>query len=179
MQFSDSCTAFDISRSVDSVLFEKFKLASGNFWTRSNLLIFFANATTFRRQIMMLTSIRRMVSDVVLLSKRPFSQATGGIKFKPMFDRILVEKFAPEVKSKGGIMIPEKAQGKVLEGTIVAVGPGARNEVRTRVHAPPATRVCAERRPSSNVRVGGRSSAVATMGREQSDHRRKGILFVP
>jgi len=54
--------------------------------------------------------------------------ATGGIKFKPMFDRILVEKFAPEVKSKGGIMIPEKAQGKVLEGTIVAAGPGARNE---------------------------------------------------
>ena len=31
-------------------------------------------------------------------------------------------------KTKGGIIIPEKSQGKVLEGTVVAAGPGARNE---------------------------------------------------
>ncbi|CAK5007262.1 unnamed protein product [Meloidogyne enterolobii] len=48
--------------------------------------------------------------------------------FKPFFDRILVERLAPETKTKGGIMIPEKAQGKVLEGTIVSVGPGYRTE---------------------------------------------------
>lgn len=45
-----------------------------------------------------------------------------------MFDRVVVERAAAEVKTKGGIMIPEKAQGKVLEGTVVAVGPGGRND---------------------------------------------------
>ncbi|XP_014666721.1 PREDICTED: 10 kDa heat shock protein, mitochondrial-like, partial [Priapulus caudatus] len=52
-------------------------------------------------------------------------------KFMPLFDRVLVERFAPELKTKGGIMIPEKALGKVLDATIVAVGPGARNETGT------------------------------------------------
>ncbi|XP_015750921.1 PREDICTED: 10 kDa heat shock protein, mitochondrial-like, partial [Acropora digitifera] len=49
-------------------------------------------------------------------------------KFKPLFDRILVEKFLPEVKTKGGVLLPEKGQGKVLEGTVVAVGPGLRDD---------------------------------------------------
>lgn len=48
--------------------------------------------------------------------------------FLPLFDRVLVEKVTPETKTKGGIMIPEKAQGKVLEGTVTAAGPGARND---------------------------------------------------
>lgn len=47
-------------------------------------------------------------------------------KFVPLFDRVLVEKFAPELRTKGGILIPEKAQGKVLEATVLAAGPGAR-----------------------------------------------------
>ena len=47
----------------------------------------------------------------------------------PLFDRILVERNMPETKTKGGIMIPEKAQGKVQEAVVVAVGGGARNEV--------------------------------------------------
>ena len=50
-------------------------------------------------------------------------------KFKPLFDRVLVERFAPELKTKGGILIPEKAQGKVLDATVVAVGPGQRDKV--------------------------------------------------
>uniref|UniRef100_A0A183IGT7 10 kDa heat shock protein, mitochondrial n=1 Tax=Soboliphyme baturini TaxID=241478 RepID=A0A183IGT7_9BILA len=48
--------------------------------------------------------------------------------FVPLFDRVLVEKFAPETKTKGGIMLPEKSQGKVLEATVVATGEGARDE---------------------------------------------------
>lgn len=44
-----------------------------------------------------------------------------------------MEKLAAETKTKGGIMIPEKAQGKVLEATVLSVGPGARNEVSCRV----------------------------------------------
>jgi len=52
----------------------------------------------------------------------------GVRKLKPLFDRILVEKFAPEVRTKGGIMIPEKSQAKVLDATVCAVGPGSRNQ---------------------------------------------------
>ncbi|XP_077978429.1 10 kDa heat shock protein, mitochondrial-like [Glandiceps talaboti] len=48
-------------------------------------------------------------------------------RFKPLMDRVLVERFAPEIKTKGGIMLPEKSVGKVLEATVVAVGPGAKN----------------------------------------------------
>ncbi|KAJ8918400.1 hypothetical protein NQ315_008096 [Exocentrus adspersus] len=44
----------------------------------------------------------------------------------PLFDRVLVKKFEAIKQTKGGIVIPEKAQGKVLQGTVVAVGPGAR-----------------------------------------------------
>lgn len=50
-------------------------------------------------------------------------------KLQPMLDRVIVQKAEAVTRSKGGIVIPEKAQGKILEGTIVAVGPGARNEV--------------------------------------------------
>lgn len=46
----------------------------------------------------------------------------------PLLDRVLVERFAAETKSKGGIMIPEKASGKVHSGTVIATGPGGRND---------------------------------------------------
>ncbi|KAL3317238.1 10 kda heat shock protein [Cichlidogyrus casuarinus] len=49
-------------------------------------------------------------------------------KFAPMFDRVLVQRMEAEVKTKGGIMIPEKSKGKVLEATVVAHGPGIRND---------------------------------------------------
>uniref|UniRef100_A0A672SUQ0 10 kDa heat shock protein, mitochondrial n=1 Tax=Sinocyclocheilus grahami TaxID=75366 RepID=A0A672SUQ0_SINGR len=49
-------------------------------------------------------------------------------KFLPMFDRVLVERLAAETVTKGGIMIPEKAQAKVLQATVVAVGPGSTNK---------------------------------------------------
>jgi len=49
----------------------------------------------------------------------------GALKrFLPLFDRVLVERFAPELKTKSGIMLPEKSAGKVLDATVVAVGPG-------------------------------------------------------
>ncbi|GAA50548.1 chaperonin GroES, partial [Clonorchis sinensis] len=51
-------------------------------------------------------------------------------KFMPLFDRVLVQRFEAEVKSKGGIMLPEKAKGKVLEATVVAHGPGFKNDVQ-------------------------------------------------
>ena len=50
-------------------------------------------------------------------------------KFIPLFDRVLVQRMAKQTTTKGGIMIPEQAQSKVLEATVVAVGPGARTNV--------------------------------------------------
>ncbi|MBN3282521.1 PHOCN protein, partial [Polyodon spathula] len=49
-------------------------------------------------------------------------------KFLPLFDRVLVERFAAETVTKGGIMLPEKSQGKVLQATVLAVGPGNRTK---------------------------------------------------
>lgn len=47
----------------------------------------------------------------------------------PLLDRVLIQRSEALIKTKGGIVIPEKAQSKVLRGTVVAVGPGARNTV--------------------------------------------------
>ncbi|CAN7997624.1 unnamed protein product, partial [Ixodes hexagonus] len=56
------------------------------------------------------------------------TQAGLGKRLVPLLDRILVERFVPETKTKGGIMIPEKAQAKVQSATVVAVGTGGRTE---------------------------------------------------
>merc|ERR1712223_1616716 len=55
--------------------------------------------------------------------------------FVPLMDRVLIQKAEAVTKSKGGILIPEKAQSKVLEALVVAVGPGARNS-STGAHIP-------------------------------------------
>ncbi|XP_008846520.1 10 kDa heat shock protein, mitochondrial isoform X3 [Nannospalax galili] len=49
-------------------------------------------------------------------------------KFIPLFDRVLVERSAAETVTKGGIMLPEKSQGKVLQATVVAVGSGSKGK---------------------------------------------------
>lgn len=59
-----------------------------------------------------------------------FYQASAIKRFLPLFDRVLVERFAPELKTKGGIMLPEKSQGKILQATVVATGKGARDQVK-------------------------------------------------
>jgi chaperonin GroES len=46
------------------------------------------------------------------------------MKFRPLGDRIVVKRVAHEEKSKGGIIIPDSAKEKPLEGTVVAVGSG-------------------------------------------------------
>ena len=45
-------------------------------------------------------------------------------KFRPLQDRILVKRIAAEEKSKGGIIIPDSAKEKPIEGEVVAVGNG-------------------------------------------------------
>jgi chaperonin GroES len=50
------------------------------------------------------------------------------MKFRPLHDRLLVERLEEEQKSKGGIFIPDSAKEKPSEGKILAVGPGKMNE---------------------------------------------------
>ncbi len=50
------------------------------------------------------------------------------MSFKPLHDRVLVRRVTSEAKSAGGIIIPDTAQEKPMEGEVVAVGGGARNE---------------------------------------------------
>ena len=49
-------------------------------------------------------------------------------KFRPLHDRVVVKRVTAEIKTKGGIIIPDSAQEKPQEGEIVAVGPGGRDE---------------------------------------------------
>jgi chaperonin GroES len=74
------------------------------------------------------------------LSSRPpgrgrFNQDIGGksMKFRPLHDRVVVKRVAEEEKTKGGIIIPDTAKEKPMEGEIVSVGPGARDEKGTLV----------------------------------------------
>lgn len=54
---------------------------------------------------------------------------SGAIKrLIPLFDRVLVERFAKETTTKGGIVLPDRSNVKVLNATVVAVGQGARNQ---------------------------------------------------
>ena len=55
------------------------------------------------------------------------------MKFRPLHDRVLVRRVAQEEKTSGGIIIPDTAQEKPMEGEIIAVGPGARDEKGTLV----------------------------------------------
>jgi chaperonin GroES len=50
------------------------------------------------------------------------------MKFRPLHDRVVVERIDAEAKSAGGIIIPDSAQEKPSQGKIVAVGPGGRDE---------------------------------------------------
>ena len=50
------------------------------------------------------------------------------MKFRPLHDRVVVRRLTAEEKTKGGIIIPDTAQEKPMEGEVIAVGPGARNE---------------------------------------------------
>jgi chaperonin GroES len=50
------------------------------------------------------------------------------MNFRPLHDRVVVQRIDAEAKTKGGIIIPDTAKEKPQEGKIVAVGPGGRDE---------------------------------------------------
>ena len=56
------------------------------------------------------------------------------MKFRPLHDRVVIRRVEQEAKTTGGIIIPDTAQEKPMEGDVIAAGPGARGE-DGKVHA--------------------------------------------
>ena len=50
------------------------------------------------------------------------------MKFRPLHDRVVIRRAEGDLKSKGGIIIPDTAKEKPQEGEVIAVGPGRRND---------------------------------------------------
>jgi chaperonin GroES len=50
------------------------------------------------------------------------------MNFRPLHDRVVVRRLEAEEKTAGGIIIPDTAKEKPMEGEVIAAGPGARNE---------------------------------------------------
>ena len=50
------------------------------------------------------------------------------MQFRPLQDRVLIRRIEQEEKTAGGIIIPDTAKEKPMEGEVIATGPGARGE---------------------------------------------------
>jgi len=50
------------------------------------------------------------------------------MKFRPLHDRVLIRRIEQDEKTTGGIIIPDTVKEKPMEGEVIAVGPGARDE---------------------------------------------------
>ncbi len=81
------------------------------------------------------------------------------MKIRPLQDRILVKRVAEEEKTKGGIIIPDTAKEKPVEGEVIAVGNGKVSDDGKRA---PARRQGGRPRPLRQVRAAPRSRSTAT-----------------
>jgi chaperonin GroES len=50
------------------------------------------------------------------------------MNFRPLHDRVVIRRLNAEERTTGGIIIPDTAQEKPIQGEVIAVGPGAHNE---------------------------------------------------
>jgi len=50
------------------------------------------------------------------------------MKFRPLHDRVLVARIEEDTKTTGGIIIPDTAKEKPMQGEVIAAGPGARDQ---------------------------------------------------
>src|SRR5271165_1031792 len=75
-----------------------------------------------------------MIPPLVLAScssRRITTRSCNGLNFmkiRPLHDRVVIRREEQEAKTRGGIIIPDTAQEKPMEGEVIAVGPGARGE---------------------------------------------------
>ena len=50
------------------------------------------------------------------------------MKFRPLHDRVVLRRIEEDSKTQGGIIIPDTAQEKPMQGEVIAVGPGGRDQ---------------------------------------------------
>jgi chaperonin GroES len=77
--------------------------------------------------------------------------------FRPLHDRVLIKRVEQEAKTAGGIIIPDTAKEKPMEGEVIAVGPGARGETGKiqPLDVKPGDRVLFGKWSGSEVRIEG------------------------
>merc|ERR1712013_74400 len=68
-----------------------------------------------------------IVTDLSVQHNTKHNKMAALRKMVPLFDRVLIQRLVPETTTKSGILLPEKSVGKINEGTVVAVGAGARD----------------------------------------------------
>ena len=95
------------------------------------------------------------------------------MEFRPLHDRVVIRRLDAEQKSAGGIIIPDTAQEKPMEGEVVAAGPGARNEagqiVALEVKA--GDRILFGKWSGTEVKIDGEELADHERGRHHGYHR--------
>jgi chaperonin GroES len=69
---------------------------------------------------------QRRVGIAFLIDR--YAQQEDPMNFRPLHDRVIIRRVTAEERSSGGIIIPDTAQEKPMQGEVIAVGPGARNE---------------------------------------------------
>jgi chaperonin GroES len=79
------------------------------------------------------------------------------MKFRPLHDRVVVRRTEEETKTAGGIIIPDTAKEKPIQGEVVAVGPGGRDEAGRLVplNVKPGDRVLFGKWSGTEVKIDG------------------------
>ena len=82
--------------------------------------------------------------------------------FRPLHDRILVERVEQEEQTSGGIIIPDTAKEKPMEAEVIAVGAGAKDDTGNRlpVDVEPGQRVLIGKYAGTDVKLDGRDYTI-------------------
>jgi chaperonin GroES len=80
----------------------------------------------------------------------------------PLADRVVVERAAPQDQTAGGVVLPDAAQEKPREGTVIAAGPGRmlENGKRRRLEVQRGDRVLFHDDAGSEIKIGGKSFVI-------------------
>jgi chaperonin GroES len=71
---------------------------------------------------------RRAPRGLAANAQKAINSQGDPMKFRPLHDRVLVRRIEEDTKTAGGIIIPDTAKEKPMQGEVVAVGPGGRDE---------------------------------------------------